>query len=70
MNTYQAYQWQLNRLTDEQKLSLNAKENNVGRKLSAWEITQIFKLESTGEIKPKKRRYSDEIEENSHWSDQ
>jgi hypothetical protein len=66
MNTYQAYQHEVSRLTDEQKISLNAKENNIGRKLSPWEITKVFGLEPSGEVKVAKRRLSDEVE-NRHW---
>jgi|WetSurMetagenome_2_1015567.scaffolds.fasta_scaffold920973_2 hypothetical protein len=68
MNTYEAYQYQTQRLTEEQKISLNVKENNVGRKLLPCEIVQVFNLEPTGEIKPKKRRMSDEVE-TYNWSD-
>jgi hypothetical protein len=68
MNTYTAYQYQLNRLTDGQKLEVNMRERNIGRKLGAWEIVALYKLEPSGEIKPKKRRYSDEVED-SHWTD-
>lgn len=64
----EAYKYQLDRLTPEQKISLNAKENNCNRKMTPWEITQIFNLEPTGEKKVVKRRLSDEIE-NSHWSE-
>jgi hypothetical protein len=71
MNTYQAYQFELERLTEEQKLSLNAKENNIGRKLLPCEIVQIFKLEPYTEIRqPRKRRLSDEVEENNNWMNQ
>jgi hypothetical protein len=67
MNTYEAYQYQTQRLTEEQKISLNVKENNVGRKLLPCEIVEVFNLEPSEEIKPKKRKYSEEVE---HWNDQ
>lgn len=67
MNTYQAYQHEVSRLTEEEKLSLNAKENNIGRKLLPYEIVTIFKLEPSEKVTPRKRRMSDEVES---WVDQ
>lgn len=67
MNTDQAYAHQLQRLTEQQKLILNAKEHDIGRKLLPYEVVQLFGLEPSGEVKPRKRRMSDEVE---HWSEQ
>ncbi len=64
---YEAYQFQLGRLTEDQKLALNAKEKSIGRKLLPYEIAQIFKLEPAGKVEPRKRRMSDTIEES--WTD-
>lgn len=67
MNTHQAYQHQLSRLTEDQKISLNMVESNAGRKLLPWEIVATFKLEPSEKIIPRKRRMSDEVES---WVDQ
>lgn len=69
MNTYEAYQYQCDRLTAEQKIQLNVKENNIGRKLLPCEIVEIFKLEPSGVVKPRRRRMSDEVE-TYNWADQ
>lgn len=69
MTNQEAYEYQLNRLTPEQKIQVNVKEGNIQRQLSPWEITVIFKLDPTGDIKPRKRRASDEVEDN-RWMDQ
>ena len=67
MNTYQAYSYQCDRLTEEQKTILNAREQKIGRKLLPYEIAQIFKLEPAGKVEPRRKRMSDQIEEN--WTD-
>lgn len=69
MTTQEAYEYQLNKLTEEQKIQVNVKESNIGRKLVSWEIVEIFKLEPSGEIRTPKRRLSDEAEER-RWMDQ
>lgn len=67
MNTYQAYQHEVSRLTEEQKISLNMVESNAGRKLLPWEIVATFKLGPSEKVTPRKRRMSDEVES---WMDQ
>lgn len=68
INDHEAYQYQLSRLTPEQQIQVNVRENNINRKLKPWEISAIFKLEPSEKITPRKRRLSDEVE--SHWADQ
>ena len=67
MTKYEAYAYQCQRLTEQQKTILNEKEMNLGRKLLPWEIMQIFKLEPTGKIEPRRKRMSDMVEES--WTD-
>ena len=65
----QAYKHQLDRLTPEQKISLNAKENNCNRKMTPWEIIQIFNLGPSEEKRVAKQRLSDEVDQ-QYWADQ
>lgn len=68
MNTYQAYQYEVSRLTQDQKTQLNVHEGRIGRQLACWEIVKVFNLEPSEKITPRKRRLSDEVD--SHWSEQ
>ncbi len=69
MTTREAYEYQLNRLTAEEKIQVNVREANCGRNLAPWEIFTIFKLQPSGEMKPRKRRTSDEMDEEKRWMD-
>lgn len=73
MTTKEAYAFQTERLTEEQKIQLNMKESNIGRPLQPCEIVEIFKLPPYAEIRqPRKRRLSDEVEsdERNNWMNQ
>ncbi len=67
MNTHEAYAYQVNRLTEEEKIQVNMKESNIGRRLASWEICTIFKLEPSGNIKPKQRNRSED--QSKDWMD-
>lgn len=69
MTTKEAYDYQCSRLTPEQLIQLGTKEHNIGRELAPYEIVSIFRLEKE-EKRVSKRRLSDEVESQSHWSDQ
>jgi hypothetical protein len=70
MTTQEAYELVCDRLTIEQRIQLTVKEHNINRPLSPYEIVTIFKLTPYVEIRqPRKRRMSDEVENDSHWSD-
>lgn len=71
MNGKEAYDFEVARLTPEQTIQLGVRERNIGRELAAWEIVSIFKLAPYIEIRqPRKRRMSDEVEQNPNWQDQ
>lgn len=64
MNTYEAYKLVCERLNPEQIIQLHILEKNLGREYAPWEIVKSFKLEPSGEMKPRKRRMSDEVSDN------